>query len=168
MPSWVRRYLSPRLLLAETRPGLIVLATGLVGSRHAAEDVVHDVFEAVLRKPTGLNAAESQLGYLRTAVVNRCRSLHRRAFVRRRWEQQQNLTELFASSGAEERARAAELMTALRGLNLRQREVILLRYWCDLPFTQIAQLLDLPTTTVRSVASRAVHALAHTLEALDA
>jgi len=155
-------------LLASARPGLVLFAVGLTGTHTAAEDVVHDVFEKVLRNPAAFHAVEAPLAYLRTAVVNRCRSLHRRAFVRRRWEQQQDLRELFASSGADERARSAELMVALGQLRLRQREVILLRYWCDLPYDDIARLLDLPSATVRSIASRAVRALAPILEATDA
>lgn len=151
-------------VLADARPGLVLLAMGLTGSRHAAEDVVQDVIEAVLRNGTGFAAAQAPVGYLRTAVVNRCRSLHRRAFVRRRWEQQQNLDEMLVVSGADERARSAELMTALRELTLRQREVILFRYWHDLPFDEIARLLDIPPTTARSIASRAIRALADLLE----
>ena len=57
-------------------------ATLILGSRQAAQDVVHDVFVEVFRK-WGRDMAEPG-AYLQQAVVNRCRDAVRRTTVARR------------------------------------------------------------------------------------
>ena len=52
------------------------------------------------------------------------------------------------------------LATALRGLPRRQREVIVLRYYCDLDAGEIAAVLRIGPSAVRSTMSRGLAALA--------
>ncbi|MGZ4790819.1 MAG: RNA polymerase sigma factor, partial [Ilumatobacteraceae bacterium] len=54
---------------------LLRVAFVLTGSAQAAEDVVHDVFAKVGPR---IDTLAEPAAYLRVAVVNRCRSLHRR------------------------------------------------------------------------------------------
>ena len=62
---------------------LVRLALLLVGDRASAEDVVQDVFTRLCTRGRVL-AQDSALAYVRTAVVNGCRSmLRRRALARR-------------------------------------------------------------------------------------
>src|SRR4051794_41672055 len=55
---------------------LVRVAFLLTGSNEGAEDAVHDTF---LRCRTRLADLEDPRSYLRAAVVNECRSVHRRA-----------------------------------------------------------------------------------------
>ncbi len=48
----------------------------------------------------------------------------------------------------------AELLAALAGLPTRQRAVIVLRYWEDLPEAEVAAILGCSAGTVKSTASR--------------
>jgi RNA polymerase sigma-70 factor, ECF subfamily len=54
-----------------------------------------------------------------------------------------------AGTGLEATERQADLMTALAELPSRQRAAVILHYLADLPNTEIAQALDITTTTVR-------------------
>jgi RNA polymerase sigma factor (sigma-70 family) len=59
--------------------------------------------------------------------------------------------------------RRREVMQALRGLPDRQREVLVLRFYLDLPDTDIARDLGISPGTVRSTAYRALTALGRSL-----
>jgi DNA-directed RNA polymerase specialized sigma24 family protein len=64
------------------------LALLVVGDLATAEDVVQDTFEQLHRRWHLLRRRESALDYARSAVLNRCRSVHRRRGVARRYERQ--------------------------------------------------------------------------------
>ncbi len=143
-----------RLYDAE-QDGLLRLAVLLLGSRAEAEEVVQDAFLAVSGR---VDELERPGAYLRTSVVNRCRSLLRRrrtvenhrAEVESRYGQPNGTTDL------ELPAHLGELAQALRTLNERQRTVIVLRYFLDLPDAEIAEMLDMALPTVRTVARRSL------------
>ena len=59
----------------------------------------------------------------------------------------------------------AELLRALATLPARQRAVIILRYWADLPETEVAAILGCSTGTVKSTASRGLARLREVLSA---
>ena len=140
---------------------LVRLALLMVGDLATAEDVVQDAFERLHRGWHGLRQPSSGLAYVRSSVLNGCRSVHRRAAVARK-----HVPRLAAESpGApgEDPASAAEnrgeLAAALRLLPRRQREVLVLRYYLDLPDDQIARDLGLAMSSVRSARRRALAAL---------
>jgi RNA polymerase sigma factor (sigma-70 family) len=117
---------------------LLRVAYVLTGSGPAAEDVVHDVFATVGPRIATLDDA---VPYLRVAVVNRCRSLHRRS-------QRAPRPEL--SRDVELDVGLTELRDALAALPIAQRTAIVLRYLCDLDDTEIAGIVKCRRATVRS------------------
>ena len=141
---------------------LVRLALVMVGDLAAAEDVVQDVFERLHRRWHRLRNRDSALAYARSAVLNGCRSAHRRAAVARR-----HLAALQAGAGPPDAAQAAadrsELAVALRALPHRQREVLVLRYYLDLDIAEIAATLRINPSTVRSTSARGLAALASAL-----
>jgi len=56
------------------------------------------------------------------------------------------------------------LLAALAGLPPRQREILALRYYADMPDAEIAATLGITRGTVASAASRALTALASRLK----
>jgi RNA polymerase sigma factor (sigma-70 family) len=56
------------------------------------------------------------------------------------------------------------VIETLKRLPRRQREVLILRYWLDLSESEIATTLGIACGTVKSTASRALHAMEHLLE----
>jgi RNA polymerase sigma factor (sigma-70 family) len=65
-----------------------------------------------------------------------------------------------ASPGADEQAVLREgdqqVIDALRQLTVRQRQVLVLRYWSELSELEIAEALSVSRGTVKSTASRAL------------
>ena len=66
------------LLFRRHYAALLRLAVVMVGNREAAEDAVQDAFVALHRNWRSLRDAEAAEAYLRSAVLNRCRSWVRR------------------------------------------------------------------------------------------
>jgi RNA polymerase sigma-70 factor (sigma-E family) len=138
---------------------LVRLALMMTGDLATAEDVVQDVFERLHRRWPALRDASSALAYTRASVLNGCRSAHRRNAVRRRYEATiAGRADLGPDSDSA--ADRGQVVSALRGLPSRQREVLVLRYYCDLDTGEIATMLRIGESAVRSTMSRGLAALA--------
>jgi RNA polymerase sigma-70 factor (sigma-E family) len=147
-------------LFREHHLELVRLALAMTGDLATAEDVVQDAFEGLHRGWHGLREPSNGLAYVRSSVLNGCRSVHRRATVARKHMPQlagTRAAEPDAGSAADERA---ELEAALRQLPHRQREVLVLRYYLDLDIGEIASLLRIVPSAVRSSCARGLAALA--------
>lgn len=137
---------------------LVRLAYLFVGDVADAEDVAQEVLEEVYRRWAEVRP-DTALAYARTAVVNRSRSLLRRRAVARRFAPRLAQREQADPTVFEDRW----LWDVVQGLPRRQREVVVLRYWCDLGEGEIARLLGVSTGTVKSSAHRANARLAAAL-----
>jgi RNA polymerase sigma factor (sigma-70 family) len=165
-------------LYAEHALGLTRLAQVMLGDRSAAEDVVHDAFVGLCRRWNYLIDARKAPTYLRSAVLNGCRSVLRRqarkpevavlspdALSLDALSPDALSANALSSNGlsadvpllASEDRRA--VMAALRRLPDRQREVLVLRYYLDLPDAEIAGVMGIGESTVRSTAHRGLAAL---------
>jgi RNA polymerase sigma-70 factor (sigma-E family) len=145
---------------------LVRIAAVMLGSRASAEDAVHDAFCGLYRQWDRLADPHNALPYVRSAVMNRCRSeLRRQARLARRADQTHRLLdadspEQVAILGEEHR----DVLAGLRLLPARQREALILRYFLDLPETEIATAMGISQGTVKSTLSRALAALGRQLK----
>lgn len=123
----------------------IRLATCVAGSAAVGEDIAQDVFQRMyLTWGTALEPA----AYLRVAIVNGCRSYHRK----RKTEAQR----LPALAGRDDDgAPRGELDDVVSALPDRQRAVVRMRYWDCLSEAEIADVMGCKAGTVKSLASRA-------------
>lgn len=138
-------------LWAREHQAMVRLGTLLVGSSHVAEEIVQEAFAVVDARWAEIDRPGA---YLRTVVVNGCR-----AALRRR-ELEERVSGDVASGGPEHLpTRLLELRDALDRLSDRQRAVIVLRYFVDLPDAEIATELGCRPSTVRSLARRALRIL---------
>lgn len=151
-------------LYAEHAFGLVRLAVIMLGDKAAAEDVVQDAFLALYRRWDNLGEAPQPLAYVRTSVLNGCRSALRRRSRR-------ELIAFFSqppAESAEARALVSEeyraVVTAIRRLPRRQREVLLLRYYLDMAEDEIARTMGVSRGTVKSATSRALAAIERILK----
>jgi RNA polymerase sigma-70 factor (sigma-E family) len=147
-------------LFREHHLELVHLAVVMVGDLAAAEDIVQDVFERLHRRWHDLREPSRGLAYARSAVLNSCRSAHRRAAVVRKYAPR-----LTAPAGPDADAASAvddrgELAAVLRLLPRRQREVLVLRYYADLSVAEVAETLRITPSAVRAFTSRGLAALA--------
>jgi RNA polymerase sigma-70 factor (sigma-E family) len=149
-------------LYQEHALGLVRLAHVMLGDRLTAEDVVQEAFGGLCRRWKHLADTDRALQYVRSSVLNGCRSVLRRRRTAQRvtaYQPPAVSAELTALAGEERRA----VMRALRRLPDRQREVLVLRFYLDEPEAEIARLMGISPSTVRSTAHRALAKLGHLL-----
>ncbi|GAA0924090.1 SigE family RNA polymerase sigma factor [Virgisporangium aurantiacum] len=143
-------------------PALLRFAYLLTGDRHRAEDLVQEVLARVHQRWNRIERAEGAEFYVRTALVRQNISWWRRRSAR----SEQPVAEVpeTAADGSEHSLAARdEMWNLLATLPRKQRAVLVLRFYEDLPDDRIAALLGCSTVTVRVQASRALARLRATL-----
>jgi len=140
------------------------LALLILGDPAAAEDVVQDAFLGLYRRWDSLADASAALAYLRTSVLNGCRTAIRR---RSRREALPDERPADCAESAEALALVADdhraVLAAIRRLPPRQREAVVLRYYLDMTEGQAADAMRVSRGTVKSATSRAVAAVGRML-----
>jgi RNA polymerase sigma-70 factor (sigma-E family) len=131
------------------------------------EDVAQEAFARLYRRQAALRDPDAALSYVRAIVCNLTRNRARHLSVARRW-----LSAAQEAAGQtasyEEPALAgeehSELRAALAALPPRQRQALVLRYWLDLPYVEIAEAMGVSVGTVKAQLSRGTDTLARKLE----
>lgn len=143
--------------------GMVRFAT-LLGADDPA-DVAQEAFVRLHRRRHSLRDESAALPYLRRTVANLARSRVRHLGVARRVLARSTLEHHPSAEdsavGADERSR---VLVALAQLPMRQRELLVLRYWLDLTGPEIAATLGIPVGTVKSGTSRALDTLSRLME----
>lgn len=128
------------------------------------EDVAQEAFCRVFAARSRLSAIDdSAVPYLNRTVVNLVRSRARRAAVASRSQ----ATVGVVQSAEHEASRRAELRAVSRevaALPARQREAVVLRYWLELSYADVAAAMGVRIGTAKSMVSRALVALGNRLE----
>ena len=142
--------------------GLVRLAMRLVDDQETAEDLVQDVFGELSRRRPVL---DDPVHYLRGAVVNRARSVLRRRRVARAFWARRPADQAGepADRPTLQHAERQRVLRAISQLPVRQREVVVLRYYEELPVAGIAEVLHISPGAVSSALNRAMSALAATM-----
>lgn len=141
--------------------GLLRLGVVMLGSREAAEDAVQDAFVALHRHRRSLRDPEAAEAYLRSAVLNRCRSWVRRQVTQRAARPLLLVREHQESPEDTTVARheVESLVTVMRTLARRQREVLACRYVLELSVAETAQLLRISEGSVKAHTHRGLQSL---------
>jgi RNA polymerase sigma-70 factor (sigma-E family) len=146
--------------------GLVKLAKVMLGDQSLAEDVVQDAFIGMYRRWGSLHDRDRALGYLRTSVLNGCRSAHRSKS--RRDRVLHLIPEDDGVGSAEESAligeAGREVLAAVRALPARQREAVVLRHYLGLTEEETARVMKVARGTVKSATSRGLSNLAKLLK----
>jgi DNA-directed RNA polymerase specialized sigma24 family protein len=123
-------------LYAEHYRSLVRLAVLLVSDLASAEEIVQEAFADLHGTWRTLPGPDAGLRYLRRSLIRRSRAV----------------TSQQADPGA-------GLLLALRALPARQREVLVLRYFADLPEAEIAAVTGTRIAVVRTYAARGMSSL---------
>jgi len=139
---------------------LLRFAYVLCGDRYLAEDLVQEALARVHRRWNRLPYLEQPDAYVRTAIVRQYLSWRRRRSSRE--APLAVVPEAAAAAGSDVAASHAardEMWRLLAGLPRRQRTVLVLRYYQDLPDDEIAEALGCAPATVRVHAARGLSRL---------
>jgi RNA polymerase sigma-70 factor (sigma-E family) len=146
-------------------PHLVRLARHLLDDPTEAEDVVMDAFVGLSRRWGHVRRTDDVFWYLRASVVNGSRSRLRRLRVARgRRHTQLDREAAPADQLAIVHLEHQAVARALRTLPRRQREVLVLRYYDGATEAEIAETLGIGVGSVKTHASRGLHAVAAALE----
>jgi RNA polymerase sigma-70 factor (sigma-E family) len=137
--------------LTERADHLLRTAVLLTGTREAGEDLLQTAVERLIRRWRRVDDPE---GYLRRTMYNLAIDGYRRAG---RWRQKAPLlwvevTQTHDATGEVDLRDA--LVRLLWQLPVRQRAVLVLRYWEQLTDAETAAVLGCPEGTVKSAGSR--------------
>jgi RNA polymerase sigma factor (sigma-70 family) len=124
------------------------LATAITLDRSVAEEVVQDAF-ASLHRQSGV--VDNPVAYLQRSVVNNSISVIRRRRTAARFP--------LPTPAVTLNPEIDETWAAVSSLPARERAVVVLRYWLDLPEADIASCLGWPAGTVKSTLHRALKRL---------
>lgn len=130
------------------------LALGLLHDTNEAEDAVQEAAFKAWRHLGNLRAGAGLRPWLLGIVANQCRDVSRSSW----WSVlKMEPPETAAITG--DLVEAMDLRRALRRLSHDDRLVLVLRYYLDMPFEEIATTLGISNKAARSRVERAVHRL---------
>ncbi len=135
-------------VFVEQRPGMIRLAYVITGSNEIAEEVTQEAFARLHER---WSSVDNPVAYLRTIVTNLCRNEVRRFALERR-----RVPDPMPLVGDPE---IDETWAVVCRLPFRQKAVLALRYYADLPEAEVARILGCRIGTVKSAHHRALSRL---------
>jgi RNA polymerase sigma factor (sigma-70 family) len=139
-------------LYRERFADFVAVAASIVGERESAREAVQDAFASVVRTRRDFRREAPLEAWVWRAVVNAARK--KRGRYAREVQLRPNPPAANGTAPHDERAELAALIAALPE---RQRLVLFLRYYADLDYRRIAQILRVEVGTV-SATLHAAHA----------
>ena len=158
---------------------IFALAYGMLGRQEDARDATQETFLAAFRGLRGFRGEAKVSSWLHRIAVNQCITRQRRARVRAETALEDETDRDVASADAaslitrahespahqvESRERAEIVRRAVGALPPELRQVVLMKEFEELTFQEIADVLDLPMSTVKSRLYTALQQLRMRLE----
>lgn len=146
-------------LYREHYASLVRMAALMTDSRSLAEEIVQDAFAELIARSSHVQPVAA-LGYLRKSVANRARSALRRRRTARNYRPSPRGSAAAADESVLRAAGFDLLLRAVADLPIRQRQVIVLRYYSGASISETAAALEISTAAVTTSTHRALRALA--------
>ena len=137
----------------ERLPELRRLATAITGSRESGLDAVQDAFAMAVHRRTQFRREGSLDGWVWRIVVHTAQNAAGRLASARVAQARSNQPRRTTEDGAD--VELAEVQALVRELPERQRLVLFLRYYADLDYTTIADVLEISSGTVGATLNQA-------------
>jgi RNA polymerase sigma-70 factor (ECF subfamily) len=131
------------------------LAYGLLHDVDEAEDAVQEAAFSAWRRINNLKEGSSLRPWFLGIVANQCRTVKRSRW----WSVEKTDPPDDAATPALDLAAAIDLRRALRRLGHDERLILVLRYYLDMPFEEIAGTLGISPKAARTRVERAIHRL---------
>jgi RNA polymerase sigma-70 factor, ECF subfamily len=136
----------------------------MLGNKDEAEDALQEVFVLIHRSLAGFDPRKGAFStWLRRITFNYCLNQHRRRHAS--MLSLDDIPVVFASKFPGEQLAEKQIIDqAIFQLSDRQRAVVILRYYWDLPYAEISEVLEIPLGTVKSRLDLALKTLRQSLE----
>jgi RNA polymerase sigma-70 factor, ECF subfamily len=139
---------------------IFALTYGMLGREEDARDATQETFIAAFRNLRGFRGEAKVSSWLHRIAVNQCITRQRRAKVRSETaleDEEEKDAGTLASPAAfspvrvvEKRQTTQAVRKAINGLPVELRQVVVMKEFEDLTFKEIAEVLGLPLSTVKS------------------
>jgi RNA polymerase sigma-70 factor, ECF subfamily len=139
---------------------IFALAYGILGQEEDARDATQETFLAAFRNLRGFRGEAKVSSWLHRIAVNQCITRQRQARVRSEAaleDEEEKGSARFAapvhyvpSRVAESRQETKAVRRAINSLPIELRQVVIMKEFEELTFREIADVLDLPLSTVKS------------------
>ncbi|MFG2465030.1 SigE family RNA polymerase sigma factor [Streptomyces canus] len=143
---------------------LLGLSALLLDDTASCEDVVQEAFIRAHSAAKRTRDPERVLAYLRQTVVNLSRSALRRRILGLKLLSKPMPDMASAEEGAYDQLERDSLIRAMKSLQRRQREVLVLTYFVDMTDAQIAETLGISLGAVKAYRSRGIASLRVAME----
>jgi RNA polymerase sigma-70 factor (sigma-E family) len=140
---------------------LVRLASLMIDDVGTCEEIVQDAFANVLARWSTVRDEAKAAAFIRSAVLNGARSHLRHRVVAMRHPQ---AAPPDASSAEDATVDHDDLIRRLRSLPRRQMEALVLRFYLDLPESEMAAAMGVTVGSVKTHVHRGLAALALTSE----
>lgn len=144
--------------VASHGPGLTRFAYLYCGDEATAQDLTQTALLRVFKRWERVSTLDDPIAYTRRVLTREYLSLRRKKSHTEVPTAEPAITGEWPDP-ADRVADRDELWRALQRLRPKQRAVVVLRYYVDLPHEDIARILDCPVGTVRSHLARGLAAL---------
>jgi RNA polymerase sigma factor (sigma-70 family) len=139
----------------EAWPRLVGALSLYTGDRHVAEELAQEALVRTCERWDEVEVMDSPLGWTHRVAFNLANSHFRRFGAERR--ARSRLQAIVNLPRPEVDATDAfALRAAIASLAEPQRSVLILRYYADLPIAEVAELLEMPESTVKTNARRGI------------
>ncbi|HEU4434035.1 MAG TPA: sigma-70 family RNA polymerase sigma factor [Pyrinomonadaceae bacterium] len=139
---------------------IFALAYGILGREEDARDATQETFLAAFRNLRGFRGEAKVSSWLHRIAVNQCITRQRQARVRSEAaldDEEEKNSARFAmpvryapSRVVESRQETVAVRRAVNSLPMELRQVVIMKEFEELTFREIADVLDLPLSTVKS------------------
>jgi RNA polymerase sigma factor (sigma-70 family) len=141
-------------------PRLVGSLSLYTGDRYLAQELAQETLARLCRDWKKIAKADNQEAWLYRVAINFANSMYRRRAVEVRAKRRMT-TESIERPPDSRTADSLALKEALAQLSRRQRTVLILRFYEDMAFADIADAMQIPEPTVKSLARRGLERLRH-------
>lgn len=143
---------------------LVGVLTLHCGDRHTAEELAQDTLVKVCLRWRSVQRMGNPEAWMFRVGMNLSNSYFRRKFAEHKARQK---IQVDLRAPDRDLADAIAVREALSALPKRHRAVLVLRFYADLSVHDVAQALDMPEGTVKTLTHRALRALRNNLEPVE-
>lgn len=136
----------------QQHPRLVGMLGLYCGDRAIAEEFAQEALTRACRDWMRIRSKDDPAAWVHRVALNLANSYFRRKLVERKATARMESGR--ASASEPDAAAAVSLRQAIATLSKRQKTVLILRYYLDMSFPEVAEFMEIPLSTAKSLASR--------------